>query len=168
MEDASGALRCGADKIALNTAAIKNPALITKIADKFGSQCTVLSIEAKRQANGNWEAYIDNGRERTKRDVIAWVQEAQDRGAGEILLTSIDQEGTGQGFDLELIKRVQVVARIPLVVSGGAGSVEHIEQVVSEVPVQGVAVAKILHYKKTDISSIKAHLHQKGHPIRVL
>ena len=120
VSDARELLRAGADKIAINTAAIKNPTLISEIASALGSQCMVLSVQAKRRDDGNWEAYCDQGREHTGRDVVEWVTEAQELGAGEVLLTSVDQEGTCKGFDIKLVKRVAAALRIPVIASGGA------------------------------------------------
>nr|Q9RDX2.1 RecName: Full=Imidazole glycerol phosphate synthase subunit HisF; AltName: Full=IGP synthase cyclase subunit; AltName: Full=IGP synthase subunit HisF; AltName: Full=ImGP synthase subunit HisF; Short=IGPS subunit HisF [Legionella pneumophila]CAB65215.1 HisF protein [Legionella pneumophila] len=124
VDDAEQLLRCGADKVAINTAATKNPTLISDIARRFGSQCVVLSIEAKRTVNGRWEVMTDNGREHTGMDVVDWARNGEKFGAGEILLTSIDQEGTRKGFDLELVKQVSSMVSIPVIASGGMGKLE--------------------------------------------
>ncbi|MBS0357887.1 MAG: imidazole glycerol phosphate synthase subunit HisF [Proteobacteria bacterium] len=158
VEDAKKALRAGADKIAINTAAIKNPNIITEIAEHFGNQCVVVSIEAKRKAPNQWEAYTDNGREKTNIDVVEWVRKVQSIGAGEILLTSIDQEGTQKGFDIELIRSVMDVATIPVIASGGMGEISHIHELLQKTNVDAIAVAHGLHYNSTPIQKIKHEL----------
>lgn len=157
LEDALRLLRCGADKVAINTAAIKNPQLITDIATHLGSQCMVLSVEAKKNADGRWEAYTDNGRERTGLDVITWVKQAAELGAGEVLLTSIDQEGTRKGFDIALVKAVTAAVSIPVIASGGMGKLEHFSQLVAEAQPDAVAMADILHYQRASLQDIRAH-----------
>lgn len=156
VEDASQLLRCGADKVAVNTAATKDPQLITKISRRFGSQCMVLSIEAKRLGDGRWEVMTDNGREHTGMDVVDWAINGQKLGAGEILLTSIDQEGTRRGFDLELNKEVSDSLDIPVIASGGMGSLGDLVSVVHQGQVNAVAMADILHYKRSSLSEIRA------------
>lgn len=146
VEDIRAVLRAGADKVALNTAAIKNPGIIKEASKIFGSSTIVISIEAKKVDNGSYEAYIDNGRERTGRDVFAWAQEVVERGAGEIVLTSVDQEGTGLGFDLELVSRVAEAVPVPVIASGGAGSLEHIRAVLADGHADAVAIGSMLHY----------------------
>lgn len=159
--DAQQALRSGADKIAVNTAALKNPGLITQIAREFGSQCMVLSVEAKRTAHA-WQAYCDNGREPSGRDVVEWVSEAVERGAGEILLTSVDQEGTAEGLDCELLKEVTAKVTVPVIASGGAGKLSHISDAIIKSDVDGVALAYLLHYKKNTIEEVKEYVANKG------
>ncbi|HAU2056498.1 TPA: glycosyl amidation-associated protein WbuZ, partial [Legionella pneumophila] len=148
VDDAKQLLRCGADKVAINTAATKNPTLISDIARRFGSQCVVLSIEAKRTVNGRWEVMTDNGREHTGMDVVDWARNGEEFGAGEILLTSIDQEGTRKGFDLELVKQVSSMVSIPVIASGGMGKLEDLTEVVCESKADAVAMADVLHYKR--------------------
>lgn len=155
IEDAQKILRCGADKVAINTAAIKRPELIREISNKFGSQCMVLSIEAKNVGNEKWEAYYDNGREKTGIDVVEWAKKGYELGAGEILLTSVDMDGTKKGFDYELVKAVSQSVPIPVIASGGLGEAEDLNKVVIDSKADAVAVASILHYKKTDIKSLK-------------
>lgn len=156
LEDASALFMSGADKIALNTAAISNPKLVEDIANRFGNQAVVVSIEAKKITNSKWEAYVDNGREKTGLDVMEWAQTAQDLGAGEILLTSVDQEGTQKGFDLELITNVSQRVNIPVIASGGFGNLEDFVQCVNIGNADAVAVAHSLHYKKTTVQDIKS------------
>lgn len=163
-DDVTNLLRAGADKVAVNTAAIQRPQLINEIASRFGSQCMVLSIEAKRTPQGSWEAYIDNGREHTGRDVIEWAQEGAERGAGEILLTSVDQEGTRKGFDVELIHAISKRINRPLIVSGGMGNLDHLKEAVGA-GADAVAIAHILHYSQYTIPEIKNYCH--SHQIEV-
>lgn len=154
VEDATNLLRVGADKVAVNTAAIRRPGLITEIANRFGTQCMVLSIEAKRAGNG-WEAYVDNGREKTGIDALQWAAQAAELGAGEILLTSVDQEGTGKGFDCDLVSRVSNAVSIPVIASGGMGSYEHLKDVYKKGHANAAAIARTLHYRKNDIPSLR-------------
>lgn len=161
LEDINKILRSGADKVSINTAAIKNPDFIKKASHTFGSQCIVVSIEAKRMDDGSWEAYTDNGRERTGVDAIMWAKKVIDLGAGELLITSVDMEGTEKGFDLELIKKITSFSPIPVIVSGGAGSLEDIARVIQETNVDAVAVASILHYNKITIEEIHSYLANK-------
>lgn len=167
VEDAAMLLRSGADKIALNTAAIKNPDLISQIAKRFGSQCVVLSIEAKNYGPEKWEAYYDNGREHTHMDAVAWAQKAEDLGAGELLLTSVDREGTRKGFDVDLVRRVSDLVRIPVIASGGMGDATHLIDVVKNGHADAVAMADVLHYNRMSISEIKKSAFQCGIPVRM-
>lgn len=146
VEDIRGVLRAGADKVAMNTAAIANPRLVAEGAEHFGSQCIVLSIEARRSPDGRYECLTDGGRERTGRDAVAWAEEATQLGAGEILLTSVDNEGTGRGFDLELTRLVAERVGVPVIASGGAGCAEHVRDAVLVGKADAVCVASILHY----------------------
>ena len=158
LEDVRNILNSGADKICINTAAIKNPKIITDLSKKFGSQCVVVSIEAKKIFNNNWEVYTHNGRERTGLEVLTWVKKSIKMGAGEILLTSIDKEGTGKGFDLDLISKVSKACSVPLIVSGGFGELSHMQELLKKTHVDGIAVAKVLHYNKYKIKDIKKKL----------
>ena len=167
VEDAKGMLRIGADKIAVNTAAVENPHLLNQISQEFGSQATVLSIEAKSDSNGNWNVLTNNGRDKTNRKVDEWIEEAEASGVGEILLTSVDSEGTGKGFDLDLIKLVTNKSTVPIVISGGMGLLEHLDFLGSEKDISGVAVANVLHYRKMGISQIKEKLSTLGNIVRI-
>lgn len=158
MDDVALAFQSGADKVSVNTGIIRNPELIDSIALKYGVQALVCSVEAKKNGNDSWECYVENGREPTGKSVIDWVQEAQDRGVGEFLITSVDQEGTKRGFDLDLYKAVKKVSHVPIIASGGAGKIEHIQQLYFETGVQAVAIASMLHYKLTTVSQIKSVL----------
>ena len=162
VEDAKHALRMGADKVALNTAAIKNPNVINELADSFGSQCVVLSIEAKKIGENRWEAYYDNGREQSGFDVMEWIEEVQKRGAGELMITSVDHEGTQKGFDIPLMKQVCKNASIPVIASGGMGQLSHIGDLLRQTQVDAIAVAHVLHYKKETIPSIKSFIKKLG------
>jgi len=155
VEDARALLRAGADKVAINTAAIKNPSLITKISDVWGSSTVVLSIEAKQTAPGKWEAYTDNGRERTGLDVVQWAEQGAQLGAGEIFLTSVDQEGTKNGFDCKLVSAVTKSVDIPVVASGGFGELDHITELLNESEPSGIAIADSLHYNKLRVLDIR-------------
>jgi len=153
--DAKELLRAGADKVAVNTAAVANPELITRISERFGSQAMVLSIEAKSAGFGRWEAYTDNGRERTGLDVVEWAVEGARRGAGEILLTSVDMEGTRKGFGVELVGAVLDAVDIPVIASGGMGSSDHLVDLVEATNVDAVAFADILHYERATVPEIR-------------
>ena len=166
VDDVNALLRAGADKVAINTAAIARPELITEVARRYGSQCMVLSVEAKRVAPQRWEAYTDNGREKTALDVIDWVRKAEQLGAGEILLTSVDQEGTRKGFDVDLVRAVASVVSIPVIASGGMGSVEHLIQIVGKGGADAVAMADCLHYKRIGLPEIRAAARNAGLSVR--
>jgi len=153
--DANQVLRYGADKIAINSAAIKNPKLINDLANKFGSQSVVLSVEAKKIREDFWEAYSNNGREKTGLNVIDWIKIGVERGAGEILLTSIDQEGTRKGFDISLAAAAVKVTQVPIILSGGMGSVNHLNDVVKKTGIEALAIADVLHTNKINIKDIR-------------
>ncbi len=167
IEDVSDVLRAGADKVAINTAAIRNPKIISELARRFGSQCVVLSIQAKKQSTG-WEAYFDNGRERSGVDALEWARRGQALGAGEIILTSVDQEGTQRGFDLSLLREATSDLDIPVVASGGMGTLEHLKGVVIEGQVDAVAMAHVLHYEVFAINEIRDYCLSEKFPVRRL
>ncbi|MCE3234615.1 MAG: hisF [Vampirovibrio sp.] len=154
VDDVTDILRAGADKVAINTAATKRPELIREVARRFGSQCMVLSIEAKRIAPGQWEVYTDNGRERTGLDVKEWLQRGVELGAGEVLLTSVDQEGTRKGFDIDLIRSMATMVDVPVIASGGMGTVNHMEEVIAA-GADAVAMADVLHYDRLTIAAMR-------------
>lgn len=162
VDDATQILRAGADKVAVNTAAVSNPQLISEIARRFGSQCMVLSVEAKQIAPMRWEVYTDNGRERTGLDVIDWVKRSVSMGAGEILLTSIDREGTRKGFDIDLVSAVTNEVSVPVIASGGMGMIEDCVTVARDGGADAVAMADILHYKRATFGDIRAHAKAAG------
>jgi cyclase len=166
VDDARHILRSGADKVAINTAAIARPALVTEIAHRFGSQATVLSIEAKHTGPGKWEAYTDNGRERTGLDVVEWAMRGVELGAGEILLTAVDREGTRAGFDLDLLRQVSTRVPVPVIASGGMGSVDHFIAAAREGQADAVAMADVLHYRRLTIPQIRGAALDAGLPVR--
>ena len=161
LEDARRVLRAGADKVAINTAAVSNPSLISELANTFGSQCVVVNVEAKAVGAKKWEAFSDNGREHTDRDAVEWILQAQELGAGEILLTSVDHEGLGRGCDLDLIDAVAAHMKVPLIISGGVGSPEDALKAVRH-GADAVAMAHILHYGHNTISQVKSYLGEMG------
>jgi cyclase len=168
LKDVENALRCGADKVAINTAAVARPELLGEVAKRFGSQCMVLSIEAKRARTGEprWEAFTDNGREHTGLDVVEWAKRAVNEGAGEILLTSVDREGTRKGFDIELTRAVSDAVSVPVIASGGMGSVEHLIEAVTEGHADAVAMADVLHYRRMALPDIRAGAQKAGVVVR--
>lgn len=155
LKDVEKMMRCGADKVAINTAAIKRPQLISEIAETFGSQCMVLSIEAKQTAPGQWEAYTDNGREKTGLSVVEWAKRGVALGAGEVLLTSVDREGTRKGFDVRLIQMVSRAVTVPVIASGGMGTTDHLVEAVVEGDADAVAMADVLHYGRMPLDDIR-------------
>lgn len=166
LEDVAKILRAGADKVAVNTAAVANPQLITSIARHFGSQCMVLSIEAKNVGPERWEVYTENGRERTGLDVIEWAKQGVAMGAGEILLTSIDNEGTRKGFDVALVRAVSAEISVPIIASGGMGKPKDVIEVVNEGCADAVAMADILHYGRAEIGDIREAAKNAGIEVR--
>ncbi len=166
VEDACQILRAGADKVAINTAAVAKPTMITEIARRFGSQCMVLSIEAKQIGPEQWEVYTDNGREKTGIDVVEWVKRGVNMGAGEILITSVDREGTRKGFDVALVKAVTSEVSVPVIASGGMGSPHDLLAVVNEGGADAVAMADILHYKRAEIGEIRLMAKEAGLGVR--
>ena len=165
VDDATDLLRCGADKVAVNTAAVANPKLITDIARRLGSQSIVLSLEAK-QVGEHWEVYTNNGRERTGLDVIEWVTRGVKLGAGEVLLTSVDKEGTRKGFDVPLIRAVTREVSVPVIASGGMGKPEDLIDVVRQGEADAFAMADILHYKRATVCDIRRVAKAAGIDVR--
>ena len=164
--DIKAVLRSGADKVAINTAATNRPEFLTEAAQTFGSQCIVLSVETIKRGPGHWEVMTDNGREKTGRDVLEWAREAEERGAGEILVTSVDAEGTEAGFDLDLVKAVTAATTVPVIACGGAGTPAHFVDLIRATGVRAFACASILHYRKCDIATIKQTLREEGCSVR--
>ncbi|MFN2099289.1 imidazole glycerol phosphate synthase subunit HisF [Altererythrobacter sp. MF3-039] len=167
-DDAKQLLDRGADKVAINTAATENPTILTEISDRYGAQATVLSIEAMEQSPRNWTAMTDNGRNHTGRDVVAWAKEGEERGAGEIILTSIGVEGLGKGFDIELVQQVVDAVRIPVVAAGGLGGPEHILELVDQTDASAAATAQALHWGKTEFDALRAASAESGCYVRPL
>lgn len=166
-DDANVLLRAGADKVAVNSAAVRDPALLERCAERFGTQCMVIAIDAKR-ADGCWEVYIDAGRTPTGRNAVEWAAEATiERGAGEVLLTSMDRDGTGRGYDLELLRVVGNAVRVPLVASGGAGRVEHFAEALVEGHADAVLAASRFHFEELTIRRVKEYLASRDIPVRL-
>jgi cyclase len=162
--DAQGVLDAGADKVSVNSAALERPELIDELAETFGSQCVVLAVDAKRQGTG-WEAYLAGGRTPTGRDVAAWVSDAVERGAGEILLTSMDRDGSETGYDLELTRAVSGAVSVPVIASGGAGRLEHLAPAI-KAGADAVLCASIFHYGRHTVADAKRCLAQSGVAVR--
>lgn len=165
IDDITAVLRIGADKVSINTAAIKDPKVISDVARRFGSQCMVLSIQAKRHEN-HWEAYYDNGREHSYLDVIEWAKQGEKLGAGEIILTSVDKEGTTKGFDVELVKSVTDVVSIPVIASGGMGKLDDANQVIKNGHADAIAMAHVLHYNHLTVGNVRKYCSDNKIPVR--
>ena len=165
-EDFRTMLRAGADKVSINTSALQRPELISEAAEAFGSQCVVVAVDAKRDAPGKWWVYTHGGRKPTERDAIEWIVEAALRGAGEILLTSMDADGTCGGYDLELTRAVSEAVGIPVIASGGAGELQHLADVLRAGKADAVLAASIFHFGKHTIGEAKEHLASQGLPVR--
>lgn len=168
VDDVKALLDRGADKVAINTAATQRPELLTEVSDRYGSQATVLSIEAMPSGSGSWTAMTDNGRNHTGRDVVEWAREAEGRGAGEIVLTSISREGLGRGLDIELIAAVTSSVEIPVVAAGGLGTPKHLAEVIEQTDVSAVATAQALHWGKTTIADLRDAQRDAGCYVRPL
>ena len=166
--DAQAVLDSGADKVSVNSAALQRPELLDELAEHFGAQCVVLAIDAKArsaQDGGGWEAYLAGGRTPTGRDVVGWAREGVERGAGEILLTSMDRDGTSDGYDLDLTRAVSEAVSVPVIASGGAGELEHLVQAL-QAGADAVLCASIFHYGHFSVAEAKAHLAQAGIAVR--
>lgn len=166
VEDFRTMLRAGADKVSVNTSALQRPELISEAAEAFGSQCVVVAVDAKRDGPGKWRVYTHGGRKPTERDAIEWIVEAAKRGAGEILLTSMDADGTCGGYDLELTRAVSEAVGIPVIASGGAGELQHLADVLREGLADAVLAASIFHFGKHTVAEAKEHLASQGLPVR--
>ncbi len=160
-------LRSGADKVSINTAAVKNPQIINDGAENFGVQCIVVAIDAKKIADEQWKVFIHGGRTETDLDVIEWAQECEERGAGEIMLTSMDRDGTKDGYDIALLKKVTSAVRIPVIASGGAGTLEHLYDAFNDANVDAVLAASIFHFRQFTIKQAKDFLRSKNILVRV-
>jgi len=168
VEDFRRILKAGADKISVNSAAIKRPELISEAAMRFGSQCVVVAIDAKRRSGGEgWDVYISGGRINTGMDVLEWAVEAERLGAGEILLTSMDCDGTKKGYDIELTKMVSEAVKIPVIASGGAGTMEHFYEALTEGKADAVLAASLFHYREIEIMDLKRYLKERGIEVRL-
>lgn len=159
-------LFAGADKIAVNSAAIKNPSLITEAAAKFGAQCVVLAVDAKRNAAGSWDVYLNGGRVNTGLDAIEWIEKAVSLGAGEVLLTSMDKDGTKSGYDIELTRRAAEAVNVPVIASGGAGKMQDFADVLTEGKADAALAASLFHFGEIEMKDLKEYLAARGIPVR--
>jgi cyclase len=166
LEDIKDLLRAGADKVSINTAAVKYPEIINLAARKFGSQCIVVAIDAKKTAKNYWQVYINGGRTTTEKEAVSWAKEAEKLGAGEILLTSMDYDGTKDGYDLELTRAVAEAVNIPLIASGGAGRLEDFYDVLTKAKADAALAASLFHYQTYSIKQVKDYLSDKGVAVR--
>jgi cyclase len=166
LDDASAIFDAGADKVSINSAAIADPNLITQIANRFGSQAAIVAIDAKR-VNGGFGVFVHGGRRPTGHDAVQWAKEAEEFGAGEILLTSMDRDGTGKGFDCELTQAIADAVRIPVIASGGAGGAEHFVEVFDRGHADAALAASIFHFGLTSFTDLKEHLRSEGVPVRL-
>jgi cyclase len=167
LDDIRTLLRAGADKVSLNTAAIERPAVIEEAAHAFGSQCIVVAIDAKSSGDGTWQVYTHGGRRPAGRDALQWAREVERLGAGEILLTSMDRDGTGAGYDLALTRAVSEAVSVPVIASGGVGRLEHLREGVVEGRADAVLVASLFHFGQHTIPEAKQYLHEHGVPVRI-
>jgi cyclase len=167
VDDAEELLRAGADKVAVNTAAVRDPEVLTRISRRFGSQATVLAIDARSREGGGWEVYVRGGRTPTGIDALEWAREGEARGGGEILLTSMDKDGTKDGFDVALTRAVAGAVRIPVIASGGCGNVPHMVEVLTEGEASAALAASIFHFGEIRIPDAKAALHAAGVAVRL-
>jgi cyclase len=168
VDDVRRMLRSGADKVSLNTSAVRDPSVLGAAADAFGAQCVVCAIDARRRAEGGWEVVVEGGRTPTGRDAVEWAAEAERLGAGEILLTSMDRDGTKEGYDLELTAAVAGAVGIPVIASGGAGAPGHLADALTQGGADAALVASIVHYGTYTVRDLKDHLANRGIPVRIL
>ncbi len=166
-KDVRDLLKAGADKVSMNTACVYDPTLIRDAALHFGSQCIVVAIDAKKNSKGSWSVYTHGGRKETPRDAIQWAKECVERGAGEILLTSMDADGTKAGFDIELTRLVSEAVNVPVIASGGAGNAQHMADVLSQGKADAALAASIFHFRELKIQDVKEHLRNQNIPVRL-
>lgn len=166
--DINNALRSGADKVAINTYAISHPKFLKEAVKTFGAQCIVLQIDAKKQPDGYYEPYTDGGREKTEKEVVSWVKEAIRMGIGEVMLASIDRDGTRKGYDLDLVKSITAFSPIPVIVHGGAGTLESIYEVIQKCMADAVSASSIFHYQEHKLEKVKEFLHKKKVQVRLI
>jgi cyclase len=167
VQDAQAVLDAGADKVSVNSSALAHPELLTELADHFGSQCVVIAIDAKREGGG-WGVYVNGGRKRVEgREAVSWAAEAVERGAGEVLLTSMDRDGTNDGYDIELTRAVAKAVPVPVIASGGAGTLEHLNEAIADGGADAVLCASIFHYGTHRVRDAKRHMAEAGIPVRL-
>lgn len=167
IQDINNALRAGADKVAINTYAVNNPNFLTEAAKSFGSQCIVLSVEAKKVGDKKWEAYTEGGRQRTNIDAINWVKKAIELGVGEIIITSIDRDGRKRGYETDLIDEVASFAQVPVICHGGAGTMEDFKEVIKNIKVDAAASSSVFHYNDFSITDLKKYLFKENINVRI-
>jgi cyclase len=167
IDDFKFILRSGADKVSVNSSAVKNPNLIKEAAEKFGNQCVVLSIDAKKNEEGSWSVYVKGGREKTTLDAVEWAVKGVELGAGEIVVNSIDEDGMKNGYDLELLKRITSSVNVPVIASGGAGKMEHFLEAVKYADADGILAASVFHFGEIKINDLKRYLKENGVEVRI-
>jgi cyclase len=165
--DAQAVLDAGADKVSVNSSAVKRPELLTELAENFGAQCVVLAIDARREADGGYQVYTAGGRNPEGRDAVEWAREGAERGAGEILLTSMDRDGTEHGYELHLTRAVTSAVDVPVIASGGAGNLDHLVEAVEQADADAVLCASIFHYGQYTVREAKEHMRDAGIPVRL-
>ncbi|MBW4644990.1 MAG: imidazole glycerol phosphate synthase subunit HisF [Goleter apudmare HA4340-LM2] len=171
LENVKAMLRAGADKVSINSAAVRQPDLIDRASDRFGNQCIVVAIDARRRVDPNnpgWDVYVRGGRENTGKDALLWAKEVEKRGAGELLVTSMDADGTQAGYDLDLTRSIAEAVQIPVIASGGAGNCEHIHAALTEGKAEAALLASLLHYGQLSVGQIKNYLRDRSVPVRLL
>jgi imidazole glycerol-phosphate synthase subunit HisF len=166
-EDAQAVLDAGADKVSVNSAALARPELVGELAGVFGAQCVVIAIDAKRRDSDGWDVYVNGGRDATGREAVEWAREATERGAGEVLLTSMDRDGTTDGYDIELTRAIADAVGVPVIASGGAGELEHLNEAITDGGADAVLCASIFHYGTFRVRDAKRHLADAGIPVRL-
>ena len=166
IEDIQKLLKCGADKVSVNTAAVQNPKIVMESSLKFGSQCIVVAIDVKRKANG-WEIFTHGGRNKTGIDAIKFAKQMEEYGAGELLVTSMDRDGTQKGYDIDLMKEISEMVGIPIIASGGVGNLDHLAEGITKGKANAVLAASIFHYGKYSVKEAKQYLDSKGIPVRI-
>ena len=170
LENIKNLLRAGADKVSINSAAVRQPDFVNRASDRFGKQCIVVAIDARRRndlSNPGWDVYVRGGRENTGLDAIAWAKEVESRGAGELLVTSMDADGTQAGYDLELTRTIAQQVEIPVIASGGAGNCQHIYEALTQGSAEAALLASLLHYGQLTVSEVKGYLQQHEVPVRL-
>lgn len=167
IDDFKFILRSGADKVSVNSSAVRNPNLIKEAAERFGNQCVVLSIDAKKNEEGSWSVYVKGGREKTTLDAVQWAVKGVELGAGEIVVNSIDEDGMKNGYDLELLKKITDAVNVPVIASGGAGKMEHFLQAVKYADADGILAASVFHFGEIKISDLKKYLKENGVEVRI-